>query len=481
MTISRRLVLLCFGAVAATVLVGSLATYGLVRHELRAGVDEQLRGDQLQVFFVAAKRARPGARAVLPPLPGVSGETGRITPAADEKLKQFIARLPAPQFGGATSVVQVRGKNGIAASAVRPPPGARLPVTAATRAVARGDVGSVLGDETVRGVHLRVLTTRTPEGDVLQIARSLTEVDNTLARLRWVLLAVTLGGIALAMGFGVFVARRALRPVRDLSAAAEEVAVTQDLSTRLPADGADELARLGGSFNAMLGALESSREAQRQLVADASHELRTPLASTRANVELLARAPDLPAGEREQIVGDVCGQLAELSVLVGDLVDLARPELGPVDGGAEFEEIRLDLLAADAVESARPHARGHTLVVDAEPCVVSGSSARLHRALRNLLDNAVKHAPPGSVIEVSVRDGEVVVRDHGPGISDEDLPHIFDRFYRATSARGLPGSGLGLAIVRQVAELHGGSVRAERAEGGGARLHLALPVASLTS
>jgi two-component system sensor histidine kinase MprB len=243
----------------------------------------------------------------------------------------------------------------------------------------------------------------------------------------------------------------------------------------LPAEGRDELARLGGSFNTMLGALEASREAQRQLVADASHELRTPLTSTRANVELLARAPDLPAHEREQIVGDVCGQLAELTVLVGDLVDLARPDAGPV---GEREAVRLDLLVTDAVRAARPHAREHELRLHAEPCVVDADPSRLHRALRNLLDNAVKYSPPGEPIDIAVADGRVVVRDHGPGIAAEDLPHVFDRFYRAPDARGLPGSGLGLAIVRQVAEAHDGDVCAEAADGGGARLTFALPVAS---
>jgi two-component system sensor histidine kinase MprB len=223
----------------------------------------------------------------------------------------------------------------------------------------------------------------------------------------------------------------------------------------------------------MLAALESSRESQRQLVADASHELRTPLTSVRTNLELLARAPDLPDAERERIVVSVGAQVEELSVLVGDLVDLARPNGG--DNGEHLEDVRLDLLVSDAVARARSYASDRELTVDAEPCVVRGSRPRLYRAVRNLLDNAVKWSPPGAPIEISVRNGEVVVRDHGPGIADEDLPHVFDRFYRAPAARGLPGSGLGLAIVRQVAEAHGGSVAAESvADGGGARVSLHL-------
>jgi two-component system sensor histidine kinase MprB len=455
MTISRRLVLLTAGAVAAVVVAGSLATYVLVRHELRGGVDEALLDAPPRITFVA--------RA--------------LRPAGATDLKQtakFKALLPEGAFGDATGVAQVVGIRG--ERVALPAPGDPLPVTDVTKAVAAGRLGTTLTDEIIKGVHVRMLAKRTTAGDVLQVVRPLTEVDRTLSRLRWILLAVVVGGVGLAIGLGLLVARRALRPVRELSVAAEGVAVTQDLSTRLPADGRDELARLGGSFNTMLGALESSREAQRQLVADASHELRTPLASTRTNVELLARAPDLPAAEREQIVDDVCGQLVELSVLVGDLVDLARPAAPP---NGEREAVRLDLLVADAVEAARAHARDHELRVELEPCVVDADPARLHRAVRNLLDNAVKYSSPGEPVDVMVRDGCVVVRDHGPGIAAEDLPHVFDRFYRAPDARGLPGSGLGLAIVRQVAQAHNGDVRAEPADGGGARLTLALPVASV--
>jgi len=167
-------------------------------------------------------------------------------------------------------------------------------------------------------------------------------------------------------------------------------------------------------------------------------------------------------------------------VLVGDLVDLARPTAA-VGDNCEHEALRLDLLAADAVAAAQPHAREHELRLQAEPCVVDGDPARLHRALRNLLDNAVKYSPAGAPIDIAVRDGAVVVCDHGPGIAAADLPHVFDRFYRAPDSRGLPGSGLGLAIVRQVAETHAGAVRAESAPGGGACLTLALPLAVAAS
>jgi two-component system sensor histidine kinase MprB len=309
-------------------------------------------------------------------------------------------------------------------------------------------------------------------GDVLQIARPLTDADNTLARLRWVLAAVMLGGVALAGGLGLLVSRAATRPLARLTGTAEQVTATGDLHHRIPAATDDEPGRLATAFNAMLAALESSRDAQRQLVADASHELRTPLTAIRANIELLEHAPDLPPAERAAMLESARGQLEDLTVLVGDLVDLARPGERPAEPP---EDLRLDSLVADAVDRARRHAPTTTFELTAEPCVVRARRARLVRAIGNLLDNAVKWSPPGEAVEVRVREGEVTVRDHGPGIAQGDLPHVFDRFYRAPSARGLPGSGLGLAIVKHVADAHRGAVSAEAAPGGGTLMRLTLP------
>jgi two-component system sensor histidine kinase MprB len=266
-----------------------------------------------------------------------------------------------------------------------------------------------------------------------------------------------------------------------LTATAEQVTETGDLRHRIATDPAgaadDEPARLAAAFNAMLAALAGSRDAQRQLVADASHELRTPLTAIRANVELLGHAPDLPRPEREAMLASARSQLEDLTVLVGDLVDLARPDgAGGACGDDEPEDIRLDQLVLAAVERARRHAPpGTAFTVAVEPTIVRGTRARLARAVGNMLDNAVKWSPPGGAVEVETHEGTVIVRDHGPGIADADLPHVFDRFYRAPAARGLPGSGLGLAIVRHVADAHGGTVRAERADGGGTLVRLALP------
>jgi two-component system sensor histidine kinase MprB len=389
--------------------------------------------------------------------------------------KKARVKLPPAAFGGETGVAQLVQSNGKRIRSIGNGP--LLPLSGPAELVASGRRAAVMYDQTVRGVHLRVFAQRGPDGDVLQVARTLTDVDHTLNRLAWILALVSIAGVGLAAGLGVLVARGTLGPVRRLSHAAEDVATTQDLDARLPAEGRDELATLGASFNTMLGALSASRAAQRQLVADASHELRTPLTSARTNVALLERAPDLDDTERTRVVGQLGEQLSELTVLVDDLVDLARDPRLPEE---EPEDVRLDLLAQDVVRSAERHAPDREVRLVSEPCVVTGLPGRLDRALRNLVDNAIKHSPAGSPVEVSVRDGVVSVRDHGSGIAAEDMPHVFDRFYRAATARGLPGSGLGLAIVRQVADAHGGTVTARDAPGGGALLTLALP-ASPTS
>jgi two-component system sensor histidine kinase MprB len=342
--------------------------------------------------------------------------------------------------------------------------------------VADGRRPAFFSDEDVDGTNVRVLTQRVGPNLAVQLARPLTEVDDALSNLRLGLVLGSLAVIALAAFLARYATRHAVRPVTDLTETAEHVARTRDLSRRIEAQGEDELARLAASFNTMLEALDDSQRAQRRLVADASHELRTPLTSLRTNLEVLGRPGALPEADRERLRADLVAQIEELGMLVGDLIELAR------DGepnGEPHEEVRLDELVACAVERARRHAPDVAFETDLEPCVATGARGRLDRAVANLLDNAAKWSPRGGTVEVVLRDGELTVRDHGPGIAAADLPHVFDRFYRATAARGRAGSGLGLAIVRHVAEGHGGSVRAEAAPGGGALLRLALPVSHL--
>jgi two-component system, OmpR family, sensor histidine kinase MprB len=393
--------------------------------------------------------------------------------------------LPTPQLGGASGYAQFIQSNGqVLRSAGK---GSPLPITAATRAVAAGRRDAFFSDATVSGTPVRVLTERAGEGGVWQVALPLSDMDSTLTHLKLVLALVSLGGIALAAALGLLVSRAALVPVRRLTGAAERVARTQDLTHRIESGEKDELGRLAESFNTMLSALERARLAQRQLVSDASHELRTPLTSVQANLDALALGERLPARERARVVAAAQAQLRELTVLVGDLVDLSKTEIDQV----EIEDVRLDLAAAGAIERARLHAPRCRFELDAEPCLVRAAPARLDRAIANLLDNACKWNPPagregdpgpgGDPVEVRVQGGRLQVRDHGPGIAAEDLPRVFDRFYRSSAARGLPGSGLGLAIVRQVAETHGGAVHAANDPGGGARLTLELPLLAMTA
>ena len=343
-----------------------------------------------------------------------------------------------------------------------------LPVDGRALAVAGSGDGSFLRDMTVDGVHVRVLTSAMPGGGAIQVARPLTEVDHALSRLRFVLVVIGLAGIAVAAGLGALVARAALSPVARFTRRTETLTATPDPSQRLEAGGRDELARLARSFNAMLDALERSVHAQRNLVADASHELRTPIASLRANIQTLSEVDRLPPSERESLRADIIEELDSLTALVADVVELAR--------GAQAhdaaDDVALDQIVGDALQRARRRSPGVRFSAELEPTLVRGTPEQIGRAVTNLLDNAVKWSPPGGEVDVRLSDGLLSVRDRGAGFGEQDLPHVFDRFYRAGEARGLPGSGLGLAIVRQAAETHGGYARAMNDPGGGARLEV---------
>jgi two-component system sensor histidine kinase MprB len=275
--------------------------------------------------------------------------------------------------------------------------------------------------------------------------------------------------VLLAIALGWALARAALRPLHRLRSAAREVAATGSADRFVPVNGGDELADLAVSFNDLLVALRRSLGAQRQLVADASHELRTPLTSLQANVEYLLRDPALH--EQTGVLRDVADELDDLGRLVNDLVDLARADATEDPPN----DVRLDEVVADAVARAQRRWPDVPISARLQPSVVSAVPSQLGRAVANLLDNAAAWTGPGQPIEVEVGGGELVVRDHGPGISTADLPHVFERFYRSTDARSRPGSGLGLAIVKQAALASGGSVTAERPADGGTRIRLQLP------
>ncbi len=322
-------------------------------------------------------------------------------------------------------------------------------------------------------------------GQALVLAQSLEPQERVLAKLGTVMLLFGLAGIIAAAMAGWAVARNGLRPVRRLTLAVEDIARTEDLRP-LPVEGDDEIARLATAFNQMLTALAASRDRQRRLVADAGHELRTPLTSLRTNLDLLSqadaegdgeRAPGhagLSAQARAELLDDVRAQIEELTTLIGDLVELARDDqLAHV-----VEPVDLAEVVDRAVQRVRRRAPGLPFDVETAPWWVVGESSALERAVTNLLDNAAKWSPQGGRVTVRVAAGVLTVDDQGPGISDADLPHVFDRFYRADESRSMPGSGLGLSIVRQVVERHSGTVTATRREEGGTRFTLVLPGSS---
>jgi two-component system sensor histidine kinase MprB len=426
-SLALRVALLTTAAVAVTLAAVSALVYVTVRAEFESSLDESM-----------LRRANAAV-------------TSGYTPSAEELdvvgIKIFVVR------GG-----QIFSRRGDTAT---------LPLDHHETEVSIGQAKSSRRTTELGGEPYRVIAVQAGEGSALVLAQPMESIQRALERLKIILLLASAAGVVVAGGAGWVVATNGLRPVRRLTAATERVARTAELHP-ITVHGHDELARLTASFNQMLLALDASQHRQRQLVADAGHELRTPLTSLRTNIELLWQAADNPerhlaAGDRTEIMNDVRAQLQELTTLVGDLVELARDEPmarnpGPLD---------LADTVASAVDRVRLRAPTVTFDVKAEPWTVIGEPSLLERAVTNLLDNAAKWSPSGGTVTTSLRDGVLSVGDEGPGIADEDLPHVFERFYRSAEARTLPGSGLGLAIVRHAVERHGGTVTAARAPEGG--------------
>jgi len=451
-TFRGRLVLATTAAVLVVVILGSLATYLVAYNSLIGSVDVNLSAS------VPAD---------------VASQSG---------VDRILNACSSP--GACFQVVYAGGST-------NPEDPSVLPVSpqAALSAASRGKAPNRYFSTTVGGIDLREMVQALPPGFIyrgnnntwqvpagggaLQVTTPLTGVNQELRHLALVLWLIVIVGVTVAVLLGLAVGRAALRPLNSLTDTVEELAETTDMSRRLDPGGPDELGRLRRAFNRLLEALDSSRESQRQLVLDASHELRTPLTSLRTNMEVAARLEELDPAERQVLISDVTTQMDELVALVGDMAELARGEQ-PEPTSAP---VRLDQIVLEAVGVATTHGRSREVTFDARiaPTWVSGSSARIGRAVDNLLDNALKWSPDGGVIEVACSGGTLIVRDHGPGVDESDVPHIFDRFYRAPGARGRPGSGLGLAIVAQVARDEGGSVDVYRAEGGGAVFRFSLP------
>jgi two-component system, OmpR family, sensor histidine kinase MprB len=380
---------------------------------------------------------------------------------------------PAPSLGGAPGYFQfVRPDGTVTAGGGGTP---QLPVNAQVLDVAKSASGSFFSSTRVGGTHLEVLTVADPfDHYAVQVALPLTSVDSVLHGLLLTYTLLVGGGVLLALLLGVAISRSALAPIERFLHRTEAVTSELEKPRHLEETGASELRRLAASFNQTLDALEASIQAQRQLVADASHELRTPIAALRSNIQIFLDSHRLPAHEREGLQESILAELDELTQLVADVVELAR---GPVPS-AHPEPIELDTIVRDAVERARRRAPALQFDLDLEPTEIQGVADRVSRAVSNVIDNARKWSPPHGAVDVQLHGGTLTVRDHGPGFSEKDLPHVFDRFYRAENARRLPGSGLGLAIVKQAAEGHGGRVEAANAPGGGALVRVSFGAAT---
>jgi len=445
----KRISLVAAGAVAVAVAIACVVSYAVVRGQLLGQIDSELRAQAESI------QSNPN-HTLDRPLPTNPASSGGPAPYQQVVLADGTIALPSS--------------------------GLRLPNIRQAAAIAAGQP-PFMTNVTVNGTTLRMYTFPligvpvAGEQVAIQLARPLAPTENVLSHLRLILLLVFLAGIAVAAALGRMAARRVLSPLAEMTDTAQLIGETDDLSRRLTVHTDDEVGRLAKRFNEMLsrlatsrGALDESVRQQRQLVADASHELRTPVTSLRTNAEVLLADPHLDEDDRQRLLADVAEQAAELSALVFDLIEVARGDLPP----ETIEDVRLDQLVEDALQRARRNAPEVQFTARLQPVLIQGNPERLSRAINNLLDNAARHAD-GSRVEVDVDATEVRVRDHGAGIDEHDLPHVFDRFYRGADSRSRQGSGLGLAIVRQVAEQHRGTVTAANAPDGGAVFTLALP------
>jgi two-component system sensor histidine kinase MprB len=444
-SLAGRVTMLTTMAVGVTVALLAAAAYFTVRHQLMATLDDSLK-------------------------------TRALAAAQTSALNQLTAnRIPSWMVGAADVKVGFITSDGRVETT--PEPGAtqeQVRLGVPELRVARGEQEWSCRTIATEGGDFRVAAVPSNEpGTALVLAQSLRNNNTTLDKLGLVLLIFGVAGVLAATLAGWAVARNGLRPVRRLTHAAEEIARTEKLDP-IAVEGNDEIARLASAFNAMLAALAASRDRQRQLVADAGHELRTPLTSLRTNLDLLIQADQrggLSPESRAELMDDVRFQIEELTTLIGDLTELAREDSAPVS----LEPLDLSEIVDRAVERVRRRAATVHLDVRTAPWWVTGESAALERAVTNLLDNAAKWSPPHGVVTVRLETGTLTVADQGQGIAPEDLPHVFDRFYRSRESRTMPGSGLGLSIVRQVAERHGGEVVADSGPDGGATLRLTLP------
>lgn len=450
-------------AAGATIVVGAVS-YASTDHELRSQVDASLRDAATRYEGRATydlPGAAPGQR------PGLGGD-GTIDGGLPRKFTQIL--------------VQVLDANG---RIIASPRSGDLPVGERDTSIAAdlGPTQRVYSDVTLDGEEFRMLTVSTSSGAV-QLARSLSETDRVLDRIldRSLMTIVAMSFVALLIG--LLIAQQVTRRLVRLTDAATAVATSGDLELQVPVDGRDETGKLGRAFNGMLASLARSKRSQYQLVQDAGHELRTPLTSLRTNVSVMRRFAELSPASQQRLLDDLDSETRELTDLVNELVQLAtdrRDEETPMP--LVLSEVAQHVVDRAVRRSGRSitlnthdidHAGDAGDARDAGDTTVIARPQAVERAMTNLVGNALKFSDGD--IEVVVCGGRFEVLDRGPGLAEEDVTRVFDRFYRSVQARALPGSGLGLAIVRDVAESHDGTVLATNRKGGGSRIGFSIPL-----
>ena len=470
MSLRARLLAVLVSLTALGLIVAGIATYASLRSFLVDRVDRTAEG---------------GAQAIARSL-----ERGRPGPAGFDAIG---ASNPGIYVGSVDAAGSVRW----AALGVRPGetplPQPSLSARQATAAAPGGRPFTV--DAVTGGTRFRVQLEPLGAGQLLAVAAPLDAVDDTLHQLLLVELVVAVSVLGAVFVLGLWLVRVGLRPLGRIEVTAAAIA-GGDLSQRVDNDDPrTEVGRLGGALNTMLGQIEeafdertASEQRLRRFVADASHELRTPLAAVRAYAELFDRGARERPDDLERAMTGIQRESRRMGLLVDDLLLLAR-----LDQGRPLERKPVELVdvTSDAVEAARMLDPDRVIELDApEPVDVEGDRERLRQVLDNLLANVRAHTPPGSAAAVHVlaRGGEAVVEvaDTGPGLSDDQLEHAFDRFYRgdASRSRDAGGAGLGLAIAAAIAESHGGTatvVNAGHNGGTGLTVRVAIPLAITTS
>ena len=467
MSLRRRLTISYISFFAAALIVLDIGLFLIVRQSLMSGVDNELRlGAQIvqQDFSTSNEnfQAYYGTRKLLPP-PSISdfGETNLFVQVyrQDGALAAYSSNMPT-----------------------NPDDSLQLDLQAVQAALTSNVLTRTQNHGTVRMREWVVpLTFRNDIVGVIQVMRPMRELDEALRLFAYALIG---GGVivllAAARG-GAWLTRAAFRPINEITATTQSIVGAEDLSRRVAVPVAqDELHRLTVTINDMLARLDQQFNTQRRFLADVSHELRTPLAAMRGNLEVLDRGAARDPQLLTESLADMRSEVSRLIRMVNDLLLLAQSEAGIQ---LRREPVELDSLLLELHRELRPLANGVQLRLGHEDQLsVVGDRDRIKQALLNLTANALQHTAPGGSVTLSVGAREsyaaIIVADTGSGISAEDMPHIFERFYRADRARTRigGGAGLGLPIVKWIAEAHGGDVTVESSPGVGSRFTLLLPL-----